>query len=281
MEEVERVAAEAVDEAGRVLKEAWGKAKRVEFKGTVDLVTDTDRQVEELIAGRLRRAFPGHRLVAEEASGTERPAPPGEAEHVWYVDPLDGTTNFAHSFPQFAVSLALARGPDVLLGIVHDPVRDETFRARRGGGATLNGSSIRVSAVADLGHALLGTGFPYDRRVYLDYYLGFVRDFILSAQDVRRAGSAALDLCHVACGRLDGFWEWKLHPWDTAAGALIVREAGGRTSDFRGRPFDPHGAETLASNGFLHDALLGVLATRLGVAPPWERGRDTLQARRA
>jgi myo-inositol-1(or 4)-monophosphatase len=280
MDEMERVAAEVAEEAGRILKEAWGKAKRVELKGAVDLVTETDREAEDLIVGRLRRAFPGHRVVAEEASAGGRPAPPGEAEHVWYVDPLDGTTNFAHSLPQFAVSIALVRGREPQLGIVHDPVRNETFRARSGGGATLNGAPIRVSAVADLDRALVGTGFPYDRRTHLDYYLGFLRDFMLAAQDVRRAGSAALDLCHVACGRLDGFWEWKLHPWDTAAGALIVREAGGRVSDFRGGLFDAHGAETLATNGRLHAAMLAVLAPRLAEPPPWERA-SVPHARRA
>jgi myo-inositol-1(or 4)-monophosphatase len=269
MEEFTRVADQVAEEAGRLLAEAHGKAKRIEFKGAIDLVTETDREAERLIVDRLRSAFPGHRVVAEEASAGTAPERARPAEYVWYVDPLDGTTNFAHSYPQFAVSLALARGEELLLGVVHDPVRGETFRARRGGGATLNGAPIRVSEVDDLDRALLATGFPYDSRSYADYYLGFFRDFMLAAQGLRRAGSAALDLCQVACGRLDGFWEWKLHPWDTAAGALIVCEAGGRVSDFRGARFDPHGEQTLASNGAVHDAMLRLLAVRLADPPPW------------
>ncbi len=155
----------------------------------------------------------------------------------------------------------------MLFGIVYDPVRDETFVAHYGRGATLNGEPIGVSTVGDLNRALLGTGFPYDRREHADSYLGFLKDFMLSAQDVRRNGSAALDLCQVACGRFDGFWEWKLRPWDTAAGTLIVREAGGTVSDFHGGPFDLYGQQTLASNGRLHPALVQVLRTRLAAAP--------------
>lgn len=269
MNDLARVADQAVEEAGRILLDAHGKAKRVEFKGAIDLVTETDREAERRIVARLRGAFPDHRIVAEEASAGRDPEQARPAEYVWYVDPLDGTTNFAHSYPQFAVSLALARGSEILLGVVHDPVRNETFRARHGGGATLNGSPIGVSDVRDLGRALLATGFPYDSREHADYYLGFFRDFVLTAQGVRRAGSAALDLCHVACGRLDGFWEWKLHPWDTAAGALIVGEAGGRVSDFCGATFDPHGEQTLASNSLVHEAMVRLLAARLVDPPPW------------
>jgi myo-inositol-1(or 4)-monophosphatase len=160
----------------------------------------------------------------------------------------------------------LAHGADVLFGIVYDPVREETFIANRGRGATLNGDAIRVSEVEELQRALLATGFPYDRQVRTDFYLSFMRDFMACAQDVRRLGSAALDLCYVACGRFDGFWEWRLRPWDTAAGTLIVREAGGTVSDFRGGVFELYGEQTLVSNGRLHAALLAVLAARLG--PP-------------
>jgi len=193
--------------------------------------------------------------------------PPHEP-YVWYLDPLDGTTNFAHGFPHFAVSLALERGGKLLLGIVHDPLRNETFCARRGGGASLNGRPIHVSAVTDLEQALLGTGFPYDRREHLDFYLGFLADFMVRAQGVRRVGSAALDLCYVACGRLDGFWEWKLKPWDTAAGALIVAEAGGVVTDFRGAAFDAFGEQTLASNGSLHATMTRILSARLMADAP-------------
>jgi myo-inositol-1(or 4)-monophosphatase len=255
----ETIARTAVGEAGVLLRSRWRTVKTVQYKGAVDLVTETDRDAETLIVAHLQRAFPDHLIVAEEASAGATLPRPAREQYVWYLDPLDGTTNFAHGYPQFCTSLALARGADLLFGIVYDPVRDETFVAHRGGGATLNTAPIRVSPVADLDRALLGTGFPYDRRERTDFYLRFVADFMTRAQDVRRCGSAALDLCYVACGRFDAFWEWKLLPWDTAAGALIVREAGGAVSDFRGGAFDLYGEQTLASNGHLHAALLSVL----------------------
>ncbi len=264
MDAFERVARAAVEEAGKRLRAAWGESKKIEYKGTIDLVTQTDREVEALVIGHLRRAFPEHVVIGEEASAGGAVSRPGNNQYVWYVDPLDGTTNFAHSHPQFAVSVALARGAELLLGVVHDPIRGETFQARRGCGATLNGESIGVSDVSGLGQALLGTGFPYDRREHIDFYLSFLRDFMLRAHGVRRAGSAALDLCYVACGRFDGYWEWKLRPWDVAAGALVVREAGGVVSDFRGGEFDIFGEQTLATNGHLHAAMVKVLTNRLG-----------------
>ncbi len=187
----------------------------------------------------------------------------------WLIDPLDGTTNFAHGYPQFAVSIALARDEELVLGLVHDPMRAETFTAVRGEGARLNGASIAVSDTGELGRALLATGFPPDRRERAAFYLTFVRVALERAQCVRRAGSAALDLCYVACGRLDGFWEWKLHPWDIAAGRLIVEEAGGRVTDFRGGPHHLSGDETAASNGRVHSGLLEALAAAGG---PLEAG---------
>ena len=259
----ERIARTAVVDAGALLQARWRGTKTVQYKGAVDLVTETDREAEELIVGQLRRAFPDHLIVAEEASAGAPLHAPAHDRYVWYLDPLDGTTNFAHGYPQFCVSLALARGTDVLFGIVYDPVREETFIASRGRGATLNGATLRVSAVESLQRALLATGFAYDRQVRTDFYLNFVRDFMHQAQDFRRAGSAALDLCYVACGRFDGFWEWNLRPWDTAAGTLIVREAGGMVSDFRGGAFDLYGEHTLASNGRLHAAMVAVLTARL------------------
>ncbi len=251
----------AVAAAGVKLREAWGKPKTVEYKGPVDLVTDTDRAVEELVTSQLLLAFPDHIVVGEESTGALAPAPLDH--YVWYLDPVDGTTNFAHGYPQFCVSLALVHGGQIQLGIVHDPTRDETFFARCGGGATLNGQPIHVSTTSDINHALLGTGFPYDRRERSDFYLGFMKNFMRASQGIRRTGSAALDLCYVACGRLDGFWEWKLKPWDIAAGALIVSEAGGQTSDFQGAPLDLLGEQTLASNGHLHASLLAILASGL------------------
>jgi myo-inositol-1(or 4)-monophosphatase len=264
MDAFENVARALVADAGARLHAAWGETKIIAYKGVIDIVTETDREIETLLTAELHRAFPDHLVIAEEASAGTELAGPVDDGHVWYLDPLDGTTNFAHGYPQFAVSLALARGRNLLLGIVHDPVRNETFVGRRGGGASLNGRPIHVSAVSDLEQALLGTGFPYDRRDHIDFYLGFLADFMVRAQGVRRSGSAALDLSYVACGRLDAFWEWKLKPWDTAAGALILQEAGGTISDFRGERFDPHGRQTLASNGRLHAAMIEVLSARLG-----------------
>ena len=263
MDDYEAVARGAVAEAGRRLEAASHRSKHIEYKGVVDLVTETDRELEALIVDRLRQAFPDHTIVGEEASAGMALQAPATDGYVWYLDPLDGTTNFAHGIPQFAVSLALARGLEPVLGIVHDPMRGETFVARRGGGATLNDVPIHVSTTDDLTRALLATGFPYDRRDRSEFYAGLVADFIHRARDIRRIGSAALDLCWVACGRFDGFWEWKLQPWDTAAGSLIVREAGGMVSDFRGGLFDLYGEQTLASNGLVHTMMIDILSARL------------------
>jgi myo-inositol-1(or 4)-monophosphatase len=274
MDAFESAAREVVAQAGRRLHAAWRGSKVVEYKGPIDLVTETDRELEALIVAHLRGAFPDHEIVAEEASAGQAIAAPNANRYVWYLDPLDGTTNFAHGYPQFCISLALAHGGRLLLGIVHDPTREETFVARRGGGATLNGCPIRVSPIGELGRALLGTGFPYDRREHADFYLAFLRDFMMQAQGVRRLGAAALDLCAVACGRLDGFWEWKLRPWDTAAGTLILREAGGRVTDFRDGPFDLFGEQTLASNGLIHASMARVLTARLDHARQGKTGDD-------
>jgi myo-inositol-1(or 4)-monophosphatase len=263
VEDFAAVAGEAVRAAGTLIRARWREQKTVHYKSAVDLVTDTDRDAESLIVTRLQQAFPDHLIVAEEASAAGPLIPPPPERFVWYLDPLDGTTNFAHAYPQFCVSLALACGTELRHAIVLDPVREETFMASRGGGATLNGAPIHVAPTAELNGALLGTGFPYDRRVHADFYLRFVSDFMTRAQGIRRSGSAALDLCYVACGRLDGFWEWKLKPWDTAAGTLIIREAGGMVTDFRGGAFNLYGEQTVASNGPIHAAMLSVLTTRL------------------
>lgn len=270
MDDIERIAREVVLEAGEIMFRAWGEAKTIEYKGTLDLVTATDREVETFVVQRLRRAFPDHMFVAEEASAGSVPQRPPADVYAWYLDPVDGTTNFAHSYPQFALSLGLARGDELQLGFVYEPTRRELFAARRGRGATLNDKPIHVSAADDIGRALLGTGFPYDRREHVDFYLGFVADFMCCAQGIRRAGAASLDLCYIACGRLDGFWEWKLSPWDTAAGSLIVREAGGTITDFSGGAFDLFGQQTLASNGRIHPAMINVLRQRLErTLPNW------------
>lgn len=252
------VAVDLAVEAGERIREAAGRVIRFEHKGVIDLVTDTDRAVEEFATERLRREFPDHMIVGEEASAP-RIARPEDGQYAWYLDPLDGTTNFAHGYPQYAFSLGLSRGSELVLGVVHDVTRRQTFAAMRGGGATLDGARIAVSATPRLSDALIGTGFPYDRREHIDFYLGFVREFILTTHGIRRGGSAALDLCSVACGRLDGFWEWKLHPWDTVAGVVIAGEAGGIISDFAGGQFDPYGQQTLVSNGLIHQEMLELL----------------------
>jgi len=254
----ESAARRAVDRAGAIIRERWHDHGAVERKSTaIDIVTDVDRAAEAAILEVLRSAFPDHAILAEESGAV------GEHEFVWLVDPLDGTTNFAHGYPQVSVSIALRRGRETLLGLVYDPVRDELFVARRGGGATLDDRRLEVSREQGLGSALLASGFPYDRREHADFYLSFFKAFMLRTQGIRRAGSAALDLCWVAAGRVDGFWEWKLKPWDTAAGALVVEEAGGRVSDFRGGPFDPFQEQTLASNGYIHDEMVEVIAGML------------------
>jgi myo-inositol-1(or 4)-monophosphatase len=255
MDQFLTAAQEAAHQAGTLLQANWLKTKTVQVKtDIVDLVTNVDKEADALITGILRARFPTHQIIAEESavSGQESP-------YRWYIDPLDGTTNYAHSFPHFAVSIALTHGPQVITGVVYDPLRDETFCASRGKGATLNGVPIHASHAPTLEHALVLTGFPYDRRKRSAFYLRFYQAFMIRTQGVRRCGSAALDLCYVACGRADGFWEWRLHPWDTAAGSLIVEEAGGRMSDFSGGPFDVTGEQTLASNGLLHREMVEVL----------------------
>jgi myo-inositol-1(or 4)-monophosphatase len=245
-------------EAGRIVARDFPPSAldRVSFKGAVNPVTETDKAAEELILSRLEAAFPHHRILAEEAGGDEwrDPGPP-----IWLIDPLDGTNNFAHGFPQVGVSLALVEEQQPVLGVIHDPLRQETFAATAGGGATLNGESIHVTSVARLADAFLATGFPYDRRTAPDNNVQRLDHFLRRSQGVRRAGAAVLDLAYVACGRFDGFWEIRLHPWDVAAGILIVREAGGRVSDFSGGPDCVSGRRILASNGHIHEQMLRVI----------------------
>jgi len=249
------IAQDAAQQAGALLRANWLEPKTIEIKtDIVDLVTNVDKAADALITNILHARFPTHKVIAEESavSGQESP-------YRWYIDPLDGTTNFAHSFPHFGVSIALVYESQMLVGVVYDPLRDETFCASRGNGATLNGSPIHVSPSPTLDQALVLTGFPYDRRKRSEFYLRFYQAFMVRTQGVRRSGSAALDLCYVACGRADAFWEWRLHPWDTAAGSLIVEEAGGRMSNFSDEPFDITGEQTLASNGLLHQEMVEVL----------------------
>ena len=254
-------ASEIAREAGARLREFYAQGVETEYKGDVDLVTVADRTVEKLIRTRLGEVFPTHGVYGEEGTRERM-----EGEFRWYVDPLDGTTNFAHGFPQFCVSLGLEHrqaglAPEqdgtLAAGIVYDPLRDELFTAEHGGGARLNGETIRVSHNRELGESLLATGFP-SRKRHSSPNIHFYHEFTLRSHGVRRAGSAALDLAYIACGRLDGFWEFNLNPWDTAAGILLIAEAGGRITDFEGRPFSLDSRETLASNGLIHDELIAL-----------------------
>lgn len=255
MLDFERAAHRAALRAGALLRARYRERQEVQRKSSdVDLVTAVDRESESLILDVLTREFPAHGIVAEES-----PPKAGTDSHRWYIDPLDGTTNFAHGVPHFAVSIALARGDDLILALVHDPIRQETFTAMQGTGARLNGVPIHASQVTTLDQALLATGFPVDRRLRAPHYVPFFQMALERAQCVRRGGSAALDLCYVATGRFDGFWEPKLRPWDTAAGRLIIEEAGGRVSDFSGGPHRLDGEETAASNGRIHGELLALL----------------------
>jgi myo-inositol-1(or 4)-monophosphatase len=252
--EFARVGEAVVREAGRYLKNNLGRRVEASYKGAVDLVTPFDLGAQEIVVGRLSGAFPSHGFLAEEGL-----ARPGTSDCRWIIDPLDGTTNFAHGLPIFSVSAALECAGRLTLGLVYDPMRDELFRAEAGRGATLNGVPVRVSAVSELGRSLLATGFPYDVRSSIVNNLDHWGRFIVRAQAIRRCGSAALDLCYVACGRFDGFWELKLKPWDVAAGALMVGEAGGRISDFEGGPFTLDAPGVVATNGRIHEPIIEVL----------------------
>lgn len=246
----------AVWAAGALIRSRFGGRQDVRTKSSsVDLVTAVDRAAEDLIVAILLAQTPGYGVLAEE-SGTRE----GKRGARWIIDPLDGTTNFAHGIPHFAVSIALEVSGTVQLGLVHDPIRGETFSATSAGGARLNGAAIGVSSEGALSEALLATGFGPDRRDRPEYYLGPFGRILPRCQCIRRCGSAALDLCYVAAGRLDGFWEANLRPWDTAAGRLIVEEAGGVVSSFAGGPHDLFGPETCATNGRIHSELSALLS---------------------
>jgi myo-inositol-1(or 4)-monophosphatase len=256
-------ACQAAEEAGRLLRQGLDEGMEVAYKSPVDLVTNFDRRAQEIIVGRLSSRFPSHGFLAEEGL-----KPAGPAEFLWVIDPLDGTTNFAHRFPVFTVSIGLEHESRGILGVVYDPMRQEMFYATSDEGAFLNGRPIHVSSVADLDRSLLATGFPYDVRESEVNNIDHFGHFAKRAQAVRRCGSAAMDLSHLACGRFDGFWELKLKPWDVAAGAVIVREAGGRLSDFAGREFSIYASDTLATNGLIHDSMIEVLRQGRRMNPP-------------
>ncbi|MEP0814556.1 MAG: inositol monophosphatase [bacterium] len=261
MATVAEILHEALDAGGRVLRRYGngGAAKDVRHKDEINLVTAADLESEREIVAIIRRAFPDHAILTEE-SGEVTGDTAGEGP-VWVIDPLDGTTNFAHGFPIYCVSIGYLENGMPVAGGVYDPTRNELFFAERGKGATLNGNSISVSASVPLERALLATGFPYDIKTSSENNLDLFFAFALRAQAVRRAGSAALDLCYLACGRFDGFWELKLHPWDTAAGWLLIEEAGGFVSDFAGAPFEIFKRECAAANsGVLLGEILEVIS---------------------
>ena len=252
------VAIDLARQAGKVQMDHLGRVKTIERKGAINLVTEVDKLCEKLIFDGLQKAFPNHDVLGEEGIATRR-----ESEFRWIVDPLDGTTNYAHSFPFFGVSIALEHKGDIICGVIYDPVREELFAAEKGKGTTLNGDPVRVSAAGNLKESLLATGFAYSvqekgRPDNLDNFEAFIK----TALAVRRPGAAAIDLAYVACGRLDGFWELFLKPWDIAAGVIIIREAGGTVTNFDGTPVDIYGIEILASNGKIHEEMINVLGNR-------------------
>lgn len=247
-------AVQVAREAGSILRQHLGRVSDIAHKSSqLDLVTEVDVLSEQHIKERIAAHYPRHDILAEE-SGYQK----AESEYRWLVDPLDGTTNYAHGYPFFAVCLAVEHEGEIILGVVYDPIREELFAAEKDGGATLNGRPIRVSRVSRLVDSLLVTGFPYNVRSdprSIEYFFRFMN----RAQAIRRDGSAALDMCYVACGRFDGFWEMGLNPWDMAAGQLIIEEAGGRVTKFDGRRFNVYEPEVLASNGLIHEEMSAVL----------------------
>lgn len=248
------VAVEIAQDAGKILREEMDRPPSIAYKGDFDLVTQADRRSEALVVSRLQKYFPEHAVAAEEGTGKDT-----TSEYRWHVDPLDGTTNFAHGYPCFCVSMALARESELLVGVIYNPVYDELFTAARGEGATLNGKKIHCSKIDALKNSLLCTGFPNHNR-QANPNIHFYWDFTLRSHGVRRDGSAALDLAFVAMGRYDSFWEFGLNPWDTAAGVVLVEEAGGKVTDMQGQPYALGGPSILASNGLIHAEMVRTAA---------------------
>jgi len=253
MTQIEATLLAALKTAGDILHRNITAKKDIRKKGAIDIVTQVDHAAERAILKTIRKNFPDHGILAEESGAQDG------HEFKWVIDPLDGTINYAHSFPMSTVSIAVEHKGEIILGGVLDPFRKELFLGRKGRGATLNGKKIRVSTINKLNQALLCTGFPYDQRQHADDYLAYFKNFLIRSQAVRRCGSAAMDLCNLASGRFDGFWELKLNPWDTAAAMLIVREAGGTVTDFSGKPYSIYQKEILASNGKLHKEMLKII----------------------
>lgn len=251
---IKDVSIEIVLKTGKFLKNNLGKVRKTKLKGAINLVTDIDRRAEEMIIKALQRYFPADGFLSEEIGEIK-----GKSNFRWVLDPLDGTTNYVHAFPFYAISIALEEKGRPIFGLVYDPERNELFSAELNCGAYLNDKTIRVSRTSQLSKSLLATGFSYKIRELKDNNISHFKDFLFTAQAVRRAGSASLDLCYVACGRFDGFWELELNPWDTAAGWLIVEEAGGKVTTFSGGNYNYYLKEILASNGRIHKKMSQIL----------------------
>jgi myo-inositol-1(or 4)-monophosphatase len=249
-----QVAVTAAKEAGRIQMEHVGRSQSVEYKGEINPVTMVDKLCDQAITQLISNAFPDHEILTEESPFQKK-----GSSWRWIIDPLDGTTNYLHGYPCYCVSIGLEIEGEVKMGVVYNPILHELFHAEKGGGAFLNGNRIFVSHEDRLNRSLLATGFPYDIREHADFYLRYFREFITKSFAVRRPGSAAIDLCYLAAGRFDGFWEWKLQAWDVAAGSLIITEAGGKVTGFNGQPFSIYSGEILASNGLIHEEMLQVV----------------------
>ncbi len=254
MKDLLSVASEAALKAGRILKDNINGTREISYKGVINLVTEMDMRSERAVVETILASFPDHGIIAEEETMIR-----SKSGFTWIIDPLDGTTNYAHGYPCFSVSIALEQEGEIVLGVVYEPMRDELFTAQKGKGAFLNKKPIKVSNADTLIKSLLATGFPYDRTTSKRNNMDHFHDLLMVSQEVRRDGSAAIDLCFVACGRFDGFWELKLKPWDIAAGSIIVHEAGGMLSNFSGQKFSIHDDEILASNGKIHEQMIEVL----------------------
>jgi myo-inositol-1(or 4)-monophosphatase len=254
MQSFKPLAIRLAKKSGGILQGHLGRVKKVGYKGAVNLVTEMDLLSEKMIVAEIRKHYPNHSLLAEEKTHRQKDSP-----YQWIIDPLDGTTNYVHGYPVFCVSIGLEKDGEIILGVVYDPSRDELFVGEKGKGARLNGRTLQVSSICALSRSLLSTGFPYDLRESSVNNFDHFRNFATRVHAVRRAGSAALDLCYVAAGRFDGFWEMKLAPWDLAAGSLIVREAGGKVTDFQGNPIHLDGKNVLASNGKIHREMMKIL----------------------
>jgi myo-inositol-1(or 4)-monophosphatase len=241
--------------SGLLLKDKFNQSHEIQYKGDINIVTEADKMSESLIIESIRRNFPGHGILSEES-----PAVSGTEKLRWIIDPLDGTTNYAHGYPIFCVSIALEKEDKVILGVIYDPMREDMFVAVRGEGVYLNDQKIIVSSVDNISRSLLATGFPYDIRDSKENNLDYFNSMALSVQAIRRAGAAALDLAYLAAGRFDGFWELKLKPWDTAAGCLMVEEAGGKVTDLFGKTWNISSPHLLASNGRIHQQMMDILA---------------------